>query len=90
MGAIGVLVLWAGYALFYFGVDQIRGGNNGLLDLAIPGRYKHLPTDKMLESGAGFNAPSGAGATPNRNYKTKAACDAAGGTWYNGACYPSE
>lgn len=52
MGAIGFFVLWVGYAVFYYGFDQIRGGNNGFLDLALPGHYKALPTDAQLGGGS--------------------------------------
>lgn len=53
MAGIGIFVAWLGYSLAYFGVDQVRGGNNGLLSLMIPGRYSAQPND----SGGGAAAP---------------------------------
>lgn len=44
MVGVGVLVAWAGYVLIYFGIDQMKGGNNGILDLAFPGRSSKLDT----------------------------------------------
>lgn len=31
-----MFIVWLGYSLGYYGVDQIRGGNNGLLSLMNP------------------------------------------------------
>jgi hypothetical protein len=45
MVGVGVFVAWLGYSLFYYGLDQIRGGNNGLLSLMIPGKYSDQPKD---------------------------------------------
>ena len=45
MAGLGVLVAWVGYSLLYYGLDQIRGGNNGLLSLMIPGKYSNQPSD---------------------------------------------
>lgn len=39
MGALGVLVLFTGYATFYYGVTQLQGGNWGFLDLTLPSRW---------------------------------------------------
>ena len=50
MAGIGVLVAWLGYSLAYFGIDQIRGGNNGLLSLMIPGKYTNQPNDSGVST----------------------------------------
>jgi hypothetical protein len=39
MAGIGLGITFVGYSLIYYGVSQIRGGNWGLLDLVIPGRW---------------------------------------------------
>lgn len=48
---VGAAVLWAGYALTYFGWESLRGPGVGMLDLVVPGRFKgHAST------GAGFTS----------------------------------
>lgn len=52
-------VLWVGYGVLFYGVDQIRGGNNGFLDLMIPGKYRNIAPDEGAEkkgTGGGFVA----------------------------------
>jgi hypothetical protein len=49
MGGLGVFVVWMGYSLFYYGLDQVRGGNNGFLSLVTPGKY----TNQTNDSGVG-------------------------------------
>ena len=39
MPLIGFGVVWVGYSLAYYGVTQIRGGNWGLFDLVLPGKF---------------------------------------------------
>jgi hypothetical protein len=39
MLGVGILTGLAGYALLYYGLTQIQGGNWSLLDLVVPGRY---------------------------------------------------
>jgi hypothetical protein len=51
MAGIGVFVLWLGYSLAFYGTDQIRGGNNGLLSLMIPGKYVEQPRDSAAAGG---------------------------------------
>jgi hypothetical protein len=36
---VGILTLFVGYALFYYGLTQIQGGNWGLLDLVLPTKW---------------------------------------------------
>jgi hypothetical protein len=45
VAGIGIFVAWLGYSLGFFGLDQIRGGNNGLLSLMRPGKFKEQPSD---------------------------------------------
>lgn len=67
MLGVGLFVIWVGYSLAYYGVDQVRHGNNGLLDLMIPGRYKNVPADSSapapVASSAGPPGQGGAVAT---------------------------
>lgn len=46
MAGLGVFVLWLGYWIGYWGLDQVRGGNNGFLSLGIPGKYTDQAPDK--------------------------------------------
>jgi len=39
VAGLGIGIAWAGYALLYYGVTQVQGGNWGLLDLCIPSRW---------------------------------------------------
>jgi len=39
MIALGVITVFVGYSLVYYGVTQIQGGNWGLLDLVVPKRW---------------------------------------------------
>jgi len=48
---IGLVLVWVGYGVGYYGFDQIRGGNNGFLDLMIPGRFKAVPKDSRGTTG---------------------------------------
>lgn len=41
MVGLGVIVLFAGYSVLYYGLTQVQGGNWGLLDLTIPSRWTH-------------------------------------------------
>jgi hypothetical protein len=36
---VAIGLLWVGYWLTYYGLTQIQGGNWGLFDLGLPGRY---------------------------------------------------
>lgn len=60
MLGVGFFVVWIGYSLGYYGVDQVRGGNNGLLSLMIPGKYTNQPTDKGSSTSAIASADSAA------------------------------
>lgn len=39
MVGVGLLAAFAGYALVYYGLTQIQGGNWGLIDLVYPPRW---------------------------------------------------
>ena len=39
MLAVGIGVTLVGYAIFYYGLTQVQGGNWGLLDLTLPSRW---------------------------------------------------
>lgn len=39
MPGVGLAIVFVGYTLTYYGLSQISGGNWGLLDLTIPGRW---------------------------------------------------
>jgi hypothetical protein len=71
VAGLGVLVAWVGYSLFYYGLDQIRGGNNGLLSLMVPGKYTNQPGDSpglpAAETQGGGVANTGTGAGTGAN-----------------------
>lgn len=35
----GIIIAWAGYAVFYYGLTQIQGGNWGFFDLLWPASW---------------------------------------------------
>lgn len=45
MAGIGLAFLWLGYAMAFYGYDQITGGNDPFLSLIVPGRYSVQPRD---------------------------------------------
>lgn len=65
MAGIGILIAWLGYGLGYYGVDQIRGGNNGLMSLLIPGKYSNQPNDSGGAAGSGAGGAAVSGLAPN-------------------------
>lgn len=56
MPGVGLAIVFVGYTLTYYGLSQVKGGNWGLLDLTIPGRWQtaqRIPRDaKAPPSGA--------------------------------------
>lgn len=70
MPLLGFGIVFVGYSLVYYGVTQIRGGNWGLFDLMIPGKFDgSIPTDSGGTGSGGIPQPivtpnpSGVGAT---------------------------
>lgn len=53
MGAVGMLLLTAGYGLLYYGVCQVKGATAGLASYFIPGAMNS-------EKGYAYGPPSGA------------------------------
>lgn len=54
MIGLGLGLVFIGYSLTYYGVSQLRGGNWGLLDLVVPGRWdkaQTIPVDSSVNSG---------------------------------------
>lgn len=49
MKAVGILALYLGYWVSYYGLTQVMGGNWGFLDLGVPGHgqgdWLATPTD---------------------------------------------
>ena len=55
MIVLGLGLTFVGYSLTYYGVSQLRGGNWGLLDLVVPGRWtkaEAIPTDSSFDTAA--------------------------------------
>lgn len=67
MAGVGILLVWLGYGVFYYGLDQVTGGNDPFLSLVWPGRYGRTPRDGA-DTGpsptAGQLNQSGLGAPP--------------------------
>jgi len=66
MIGLGLGLTFIGYSLTYYGVTQLRGGNWGLLDLVVPGRWakaQSTPVDSSFTK-ASDALPSAAGAVP--------------------------
>jgi hypothetical protein len=42
---IGIGILWAGYAVAYYGFNRITGGNDSFASLVWPGRYNATARD---------------------------------------------
>ena len=71
MAGLGIGIAWAGYALLYYGVTQVQGGNWGLLDLCIPSRWAAAsgnPKDDGTKSAPGIlnQGIPGTGTTPSQ------------------------
>jgi hypothetical protein len=45
VAAIGIVLLWAGYSLAYYGFDRITGGNDTFVSLIWPGKYAPTTRD---------------------------------------------
>lgn len=62
MAGIGIVVLIFGYWLVYYGVDQVRGGNDGFLALGIPGRFAAVGGTQPKDGAGKSSGPSQGGA----------------------------
>ena len=45
MPSIGIACFFAGFSVFYYGLDQIKGGNNSFLSMVKPGGYSPVAAD---------------------------------------------
>ena len=75
VAGLGIAITWFGYSVMYYGITQIRGGNWGLLDLIVPGRWTAatagIPTDSGKSNAAQTTAPNPA--TTSKPVATKPA-----------------
>lgn len=60
MLAIPLLGFLGFYAAFYYGLDQLKGGNDSFLSILVPGRYKPVARDGQTTT------PSSSTGTPSR------------------------
>ena len=63
MIGLGLGLVFIGYSLTYYGVTQLRGGNWGLLDLVVPGRWdkaQATPVDSSYVSASDAGKSTGA------------------------------
>jgi hypothetical protein len=58
MAGLGILIAWSGYWIAYYGVTQIQGGNWGLLDLGLPGRWTAAVAATPKDSGGSSTTPT--------------------------------
>lgn len=70
MISVGILAAWFGYAVFYYGLDIVTGGNDTFVSLIWPGKYAVTAKD------GGTGAPTVA--AQKKIDATSAAQDAAG------------
>lgn len=42
---LGIVLLWLGYSIGYYGYNKITGGNDKFINLIYPGRYTPTPRD---------------------------------------------
>jgi len=64
MIGLGLGTIFIGYSLTYYGISQLRGGNWGLLDLVVPGRWakaQSTPVDSSYTSAGDAGQSTGAG-----------------------------
>ena len=67
MLAVGSGVAFLGYAILYYGLTQVQGGNWGFLDLVIPSRWTPTvaatPKDGGLTTGSNSSSSTGTPST---------------------------
>ncbi len=64
MPLLGIGVVFMGYSLMYYGITQVRGGNWGLLDLVIPGKFDATIAMDSGSTGDGTTAGTKSGQVP--------------------------
>ena len=64
MPLLGIGVMFMGYSLMYYGITQVRGGNWGLLDLVIPGKFDPTIAMDSGSTGTGPTAGTKSGQVP--------------------------
>ena len=42
---VGIVLVWLGYAVGYYGYSRLQHGNNTFVELAWPGRYQKAAPD---------------------------------------------
>jgi hypothetical protein len=52
---VGIVGAWLGYALFFYGLNLVKSGNDGFMSLIWPGKYK--PTPRDVNAAAAANPP---------------------------------
>ena len=58
MPLLGFGIAWLGYTVLFYGVTQVQGGNWGLLDLMIPGKFDpSIPRDSGGAGAGGIPQP---------------------------------
>lgn len=66
MPGLPAFVIFLGYSVFFYGLDQIKGGNNGFLSLIVPGKYTdQVPDQGNGSTSAGSGSTSGSAGNPN-------------------------
>ena len=70
MIGLGLGLTFIGYSLTYYGLTQLRGGNWGLLDLVVPGRWskaQSTPVDSSFGKGEGMKPRTGMPSQPSND-----------------------
>ena len=70
MIGLGLGLVFIGYSLTYYGVTQLRGGNWGLLDLVVPGRWdkaQATPVDSSFGKNEGTKPKTGKPSRPSND-----------------------
>lgn len=65
MAGIGIVLAWFGYAVSYYGLNILTGGNESFMSLIWPGRYTPVPRDSGSPAAAGAGQVGGQAPTYN-------------------------
>ena len=49
MAAVGIVLAWAGYSIFYYGLNTVKGGNESFMSLIWPGKYQPAARDNAAD-----------------------------------------